>query len=71
MMTLINTIDGVKQDLLQEGRRISRLKQQTAYCLIHGETFGRVVTNVDVAQALVRDGYRLYAKFNEYGDLVL
>jgi hypothetical protein len=71
MNILINTIDGVKQDLLQDGRRIARLKEQTTYCLIHGESFGRVTTRLDVAGALIHEGYKLYAKFDQNGDLIL
>lgn len=44
-MQLINTIYGVKQDLLQECRRI--------------------------AEAFIQDGYKLYAKFDKEGDLIL
>ena len=70
-MQLINTIDGVKQDLLQEGRRIARLKEQTTYCLIQGFGFGHVTTRLDVAGKLLLEGYKLYAKFNKEGDLIL
>lgn len=70
-MHLINTIDGVKQDLLQEGRRIARLKGQTTYCLIKGFGFGQVTTRLDVAEACIHEGYKLYAKFDKEGDLIL
>lgn len=71
-MTVVNTIDGVKQDLLQEGRRIARLKGQTTYCLISsGKGFGEVTTRLDVAGALIHQGYKLYAKFDKEGDLIL
>ena len=68
---LINTIDGVKSDLLQEGRRIARLKEKPTYCLIQGNSFGHVTTSDDVAERLIQDGYRLYAKFDKEGDLIL
>lgn len=68
---IMNTIDGVKQDLLQEGRRIARLKEQTTYCLIKSFGFGQVTTRLDVAGALVHEGYKLYAKFDKEGDLIL
>ena len=71
MTTFINTIDGVKQDLLQEGRRIARLKEQTTYCLIESESFGQVTTRLDVAETLIHMGYKLYAKFDKEGDLIL
>lgn len=70
-MTLINTIDGVKNDLLQEGRRIARLKEQTTYCLIRSFGFGHVTTRQDVAGKLILEGYKLYAKFDKEGDLIL
>ena len=70
-MHLINTIDGVKNDLLQEGRRLARLNEKTTYCLIHGNSFGQVTTRVDVAEKLIREGYKLYAKFDKEGDLIL
>ena len=70
-MQLINTIDGVKNDLLQEGRRLARLNEKPTYCLIHGTAFGHVTTRVDVAERLIQEGYKLYAKFNKEGDLVL
>lgn len=68
---IINTIDGAKQDLLQEGRRIARLKEQTTYCLIKGFGFGQVTTRRDVAEAFIQEGYKLYAKFDKEGDLIL
>lgn len=70
-MHLINTIDGVKNDLLQEGRRIARLKEQPTYCLIQGTSFGHVTTRLDVVGNLIHEGYKLYAKFNKEGDLIL
>ena len=70
-MTLINTIDGVKNDLLQEGRRLARLNEKPTYCLIQGNSFGLVTTRVDVAEKLIQEGYRLYAKFDQEGDLIL
>ena len=70
-MHLINTIDGVKQDLLHEGRRIARLKGQTTYCFIKSFSFGAVTTRPDVAGALIHEGYKLYAKFNKEGDPIL
>lgn len=70
-MYLINTIDGVKNDLLQEGRRIARLKEQPTFCLIQGNSFGHVTTRQDVAGKLILDGYKLYAKFDKEGDLIL
>ena len=68
---LINTIDGVKQDLLQEGRRIARLKEQTTYCLIRGKNCGYVTTRPDIAELRIQQGYKLYAKFNKDGDLIV
>ena len=70
-MHLINTIDGVKNDLLQEGRRIARLKEQPTYCLIQGDSFGYVTTRLDVAERRILEGYKLYAKFDKEGDLIL
>lgn len=68
---IINTIDGAKQDTLQEGRRIARLKEQTTYCLLQGESFGLVTTRPEMAELHIKEGYRLYAKFDKEGDLIL
>lgn len=70
-MYLINTIGGIKHDLLQEGRRIARLEEKTTYCFIKGAYFGYVTTRFDVAEFLIHEGYKLYAKFDKEGDLIL
>lgn len=68
---VMNTINGAKQDLLQEGRRIARLKQTTAYCLIRGKCFGYVTTRQEIAELRITQGYKLYAKINAEGNLIL